>query len=472
VSDDGSLLARRIDAAGRAHVDYRQVWRLSGPLIANSGIQSILNLTDTWFVGRLSATAVAAIGAVFWQIICVLVLLGGVGMAVQTLSAQAAGGGRRRRASQPAWSGLYGALLTVPLFVAIGFAGRPLLELAHLDAEVERLALAYWWPRLVAGGPLALVIWALTGFFNGIGRTRATLLVTFVMAVANVPFNQWFIFGLHMGIAGSAWGTVAAEIVGIAVGFAIFLRADLRRAYATHLTWRRTAVRRQFALGLPMGLSATADLLGLALFQLMIVSLGLVPGAATQITMVLTSLAYLPGVGLAMSGTTLVGQAIGAGEPDWANTVGNGIIRLTTAFMATIGLALALSGPWLLPLFVDVRDPAGAATARLGTTLLWLACAYQAFDGLSLGSNFCLRGAGDVRVPAMLVGVLAIGLWVPATHALTFAPGQGFVHFLPQFGYGAVGGWCGTVAYVMVFGGALYLRWRSGAWRLRHADRP
>ena len=457
--------AQRIDAAGGTHVDYRAVWALAGPLMANSAVQSVLNLTDTWFVGRLSTTATAAMSAIYWIVLCSIILLGGVGMAVQTFAAQAHGARRYARASQAAWSGIYASLLSVPVFVAIGFAGAPLLRMLHLDPEVQRLALAYWWPRLVAGGPLGLLVWSLTGFFNGIGRSRLTLLVTAVMALANVPLNQLFIFNVGLGIAGSAWGTVAAEVAGLAIALALFLGPRIRHRYRSPLTWRRTAIGRQFVVGLPMGLGITADLIGLAIFQLMLVSVSTVAGAATQIVMMLTSIAYMPGVGIGLAGTTLVGQSIGAGDLDWARRVGNAIIGLAMAFMGVIGLLLALASPWLLPLFVNRADPRASAVVALGAPLIWLAACYQTFDGLNVGSSFCLRGAGDVRVPALIIAVLSWGLWVPLAHSVTFAPGRGWVHFLPQFGYGAVGGWAASVGYVVLLGTGLWLRWRSGAWR-------
>jgi MATE family multidrug resistance protein len=56
-------------------------------------------------------------------------------------------------------------------------------------------------------------------------------------------------------------------------------------------------------------------------------------------------------------------------------------------------------------------------------------------------------------------------LLVPLAHSFTFAPGQGWVHFLPQFGWGAVGGWVAVLIYVMVLGSTLFLRWRSRAWQ-------
>jgi MATE family multidrug resistance protein len=178
-----------------------------------------------------------------------------------------------------------------------------------------------------------------------------------------------------------------------------------------------------------------------------------------------TVAAQAAGIAVALAGTTLVGQAIGAGDRDWANRLGNGIILLATAYMGVIGVLLALAGPWLVPFFVNAADPHAAAVASLSLTLLWIAACYQLFDGLNLGSGFCLRGAGDVRVPAVLVAALSFLLWVPLTHALTFAPGAGWVHFLPQFGLGAIGGWCAAVAYVVALGLTLWLRWRSGAWR-------
>ena len=64
-----------------------------------------------------------------------------------------------------------------------------------------------------------------------------------------------------------------------------------------------------------MGLLPAADLLGFAIFQMMQMRLGTVGGAATQIVMILTSIAYMPGFGIASAGTTLVGQSIGAGRP-------------------------------------------------------------------------------------------------------------------------------------------------------------
>ena len=92
------LPAQRLDESGHAHVDQRAVLALALPLMANSAVQIVLNLTDMWFMGRISTRALAAVGAVQWLVIVVVLVLGGAGTAVQTLVAQAYGARRYRRA--------------------------------------------------------------------------------------------------------------------------------------------------------------------------------------------------------------------------------------------------------------------------------------------------------------------------------------------------------------------------------------
>ncbi|MGB9332263.1 MAG: MATE family efflux transporter [Steroidobacteraceae bacterium] len=460
------LPAQRIDAAGHAHVDQRAVLALALPLMANSAVQIVLNLTDMWFMGRISTKALAAVGAVQWLIMVAVLVLGGAGTAVQTLVAQHFGARRYSRAGEAAWTALWGMACAAPLFVLVGAARHLILAPFGFDAEIERLAAAFWFPR-IGGAFVGAALWAMLGFFNGIGRPRLTLWVTLVTTFTNAVLNQVFIFGLGWGIAGSAWATNCAQLIGLLFALAIFLQPYYRRVYHTHLTWHPHAQRllTQLRLGVPMGLSPAADLLGFAIFQMMQTWLGTADGAATQMVVILTSLAYMPGFGIASAGTTLVGQSIGAGARDWALRVGNRTILLAALYMGGIGVLIALTGRWLLPFFTGAHDADAVAAVVLGQRLLWLAAAFQFFDGLNLGSSMCLRGAGDVKVPAVLVLTLSIFLFVPLAHALTFARGQGWVSFLPQFGYGAVGGWVAVLLYVIVLGSTLFLRWRSRAWQ-------
>ncbi|HET7204398.1 MAG TPA: MATE family efflux transporter [Steroidobacteraceae bacterium] len=459
--------AQRHDpGTGRPRIDYRAVAALALPLMLNSSLQAVISLTDTWFVGHISTTAMAGMAAVYWVVLLFVMLIGGVGLAVQTFVAQAQGSGRRARASHAAWIALWASALTVPLYAALAWLGGPIFAPFGLAPEVSAQALAFWEPRMF-GAPLGVALWAIAGFFNGISRPAIAVMTTGFVAIVNAVLDWLFIFEFDAGIAGAAWATNLSMACGVLLGLGVFLGSDLRTRYRTHLTWRPDLrnLLRQYRLGLPMGAMYAADLFGMALFQLMQVRLSAVDGAATQIVMMLTSTVYMPGVGIALAGTTLVGQSIGAGDHDWARKLGNAVILLTMGFMGTLGVLLALTGPWLLPTFLSPSDPDGAAVVRLGVVLLWIAAGYQIFDGLNLGAGLSLRGAGDVRVPAVLFLVLSWGVFVPLAHVLSFAPGQGWVGLLPQFGFGALGGWSALLVYVVLLGSALFVRWRGSAWQ-------
>jgi MATE family multidrug resistance protein len=460
------LPGQALSSGGRPRLDYRAVAALAFPFMLNSAVQAVLNATDTWFIGRLSPAATAGVGAVYWPILVCVLLFGGIGLSVQTSVAQAFGGRRYTRASQATWTALWASLFTVPLFVVLALTGSRIFAPFDIPQETLRLALEYWFPRML-GGPLGIALWSLLGFFNGIGRPTITLWVTLSVAVANALLNQLFMFDLGLGIAGSGWATDAAQLIGVAAAAALFLARATRERYGSHLTTRlhARALLRQLKLGFPMGLLIAADILGFALFQLMQVQLGTVDGASTQIVMMLTSFCYMPAVGIAMAGTTLVGQAIGAHHREWAFKVGNGIILMAVLYMGAIGVLLAAAGPWVMPFFTNRADPDAAGVVTRGCELLWIAAGYQLFDGFNISSSACLRGAGDVRLPAIMVLALSWLLFVPLAHSLSFAPGTGWVGWLPQFGLGAVGGWFAAVAYVCCLGLMLFFRWWSGAWQ-------
>jgi MATE family multidrug resistance protein len=462
----GHLPALREGPDGQRRVSYRRILLLATPLFVNSGVQAVLNLTDTWFIGRISTTATAAMGATYFLVLVFVILAGGIGMGVQALVAHAHGARRKRRAAAAVWAGLWAALATLPAFALLAFAGDLLLAPFGLAPEVHAQANDYWIPRML-GGPAAVAMWVVFGFFNGIGRTPVTLALNLGVTVLNAALNELFIFQLGWGIAGAGWATSVSLVVGTLAGALLFVAAPVHRAYLSRLTWRPHLPRlaRTTGFGLPMGLSATMDLLALALFQLMLVRQGAVAGAASQVALMLTSLCFMPAVGVGMAGTTLVGQSIGAGDKAWAMRVGSATIRLSVAYMAVSGVLLALAGPWLMPWFVAAGDPQAAEVVRLGVVLLWLAAIYQAFDGLNIGASFCLRGAGDARVPAVLVLVLVWGLFMPLAHAFTFAPGEGWFDLPLQAGWGAIGGWIAAVIYVLALGTTLALRWRSRAWQ-------
>jgi MATE family multidrug resistance protein len=248
------LPGQALSGSGRPRLDYLAVAALAFPFMLNSAVQAVLNATDTWFIGRLSPAATAGVGAVYWPILVCVLLFGGVGLSVQTSVAQAFGGHRYSRASQATWTAVWASVLTVPLFVLLALTGSRIFAPFDIPPEILRLALEYWFPRML-GAPLGIALWSLLGFFNGVGRPGITLWVTLSVAVSNALLNQVFMFDFGWGIAGSGWATDVAQLIGVAAAAAVFLGRATRRRYRSHLTTRLhgRALIRQFQLGFPMG---------------------------------------------------------------------------------------------------------------------------------------------------------------------------------------------------------------------------
>jgi MATE family multidrug resistance protein len=319
------------------------------------------------------------------------------------------------------------------------------------------------------GAPLSVALFALSGFFNGIGRTRVTLTVALAVAVLNAGGNALLVSGLGLGMGAIAAATNLSLLVGVLLSLLLLVREPYRTAFDCLGTWRPTTV---VTVGVPTGLFIAIDLAGFAMFQLMVVDLGPVDGAATSIVMTLTSLGYWPMIGLGLAATTLVGQSVGAGDLVWARVIGNAALRIGVLYMAGVAVVLAVAAEPLVGLFVRSSAADRAAVAGLATTLLVIAAGYQIFDALNLGGGSALRGAGDVNMPTVAVVALSWLGFVPLTHTLAFDAEQAWIAGLPQAGLGALGAWIAAFGYTAALGLLLFLRWRSRSWeRPASADR-
>ena len=194
ISVAGTLPAQRIDASGIAQVDQRAVLALALPLMANSAIQIVLNLTDMWFIGHISTAALAGVAAVQWLVLVVVLVLGGTASVVQTFAAQAHGSRRYARASRAVWIGLWATLCAAPLFVLVGAAGPLMLAPFGLGPGCQLAGRRHSGCRGWRGAVFGVAVWGMLGFFNGIGRPRITLLITIATTLANVVLNYLFIF--------------------------------------------------------------------------------------------------------------------------------------------------------------------------------------------------------------------------------------------------------------------------------------
>jgi MATE family, multidrug efflux pump len=250
--------------------------------------------------------------------------------------------------------------------------------------------------------------------------------------------------------------TAAAECLEATLLLALLVR-DIRRS-GTYAKARAElplgrAIAEVASLGVPTGAQFGSETLAFATFTAVLGTLGPTQVAAHQIALAALRASFLPGAAVSEAASVLVGQALGRRSPADADRTTRAALVLAVTFMAACGVVFAAAGDVIVRAFTG--DEGVAQVARV---LLRIAAAFQVVDAISIVLRGALRGAKDVRVPA-IIGVAVVWTCVPTAAILL-----GRV-----MGLGAAGGWCGFLGETTLGAVFFALRWRRGAWRRRYA---
>ena len=464
---------------------FHEITWLAYPVVISMLAQSVLGIVDTFFMGYVSTEAQAGVGLgniLTWTLFAFFFgLVNGVttfvsqkegegtALSQKSLPSESEGIAEKADAEEVVEAGKearlyreageyarYGLAIAVFSGVLLWFF-QPLLSglmwLLETPAEIAVPALAYSKVRLW-GGIVACMSFAVVAFLRGIGDTRTPMYVSFLILFLNLPFNYVFIFGWGwippMGAAGAAWGTVLAQLGGLALYLWVFWSPQLSSRYETRRWAFQPAVMwKLLTVSAPIGVQWVLETGAWTVFTAMISQWGKNELAAHHIVMQMLHLSFMPGVAISIAATTLVGQYIGARRKDLAERSGQSAIWLSGWFMGAMGVLYAVFGKQITALFNS--DPHVIA---IGGTLFLMAALFQIFDALSMASIGALRGAGDNQFAMWLMILASWGCFVPLIYL-----------FGKVLGGGIVGAWWGAVAYIVLVGVVLFVRWRRGAWK-------
>jgi putative MATE family efflux protein len=354
------------------------------------------------------------------------------------------GAGDRTGAARFTVQGLWVALvsgLTVAAVLAV--AAGPLASALGGQGDVRDAAVTYL--RISAiGGPLPLIALVGNGYLRGVQDIRTPLLIVLVANLVNVALEIVFVYVLDLGVAGSAWGTVAAQ----ALAAAWFLAVLVPRIAAAESTLR--PVRSELAQLLRFArhlFVRTASLLGtLTLSTSVAARVDRATLGAHHLALQLMLFLALVVDSLAIAGQTLVGTALGGGRPEEAREWGRRLLR--AGVVVGVGLAiLVAAGSGALPHLFS-HDPAVHARARDALLILAVAlvpaAACYVLDGV-------LIGASDTRTQQ----------WSNVIAFAVFAPWAAIVL---RYGGGIVAIWCGLAAWLVARLAVDAWRFRGDAW--------
>ena len=440
---------------------YAEVLRVSWPLIISMGSFTMMQFMDRMFLAWYSAVSIQAAlpaGILSFMFICGFMALAGY---ANSFVAQYFGAGDKLGCSRATAQGVWMAILSWPIILALIPIGQWILRISGHAEPVYREELTYF-NILMLGSVTVTLGSAISSFFTGQGDTKTVMFVNLAGNAANLALDYAMIFGRwgfpEMGIGGAAWATVISSFVGPIIMFILYFTRKMDAEFQTRVTFRldRRLFARMIRFGLPSAGQLFLDISSFSLFVLFTGRLGTIALASSNIALSINNVAFMPLLGLSMAASILVGQYQGRGDGETAEKAGWNCLKIGWAYMAIVGSSFIFFPQVYFKLFAS-RGPNSLPMDQLvsvGRFLLLMMAGWGLMDTVNLIISGALKGAGDTRFVMYYSVVMAWGFWITGELAIIFL-----------FGGGIVAAWSWLMIYVILMAIGFLWRYRGGRWK-------
>ncbi len=376
----------------------RQIIKLGVPVFIGQLIQTLMSFTDTVMAGHVSAVdmAAVAIGASLWFPVILFVL--GLLMPITPVISHHFGSREFRNIPATVWQGIYLALFTGILAMAVLGLSHYLLTHMELEPSLYKLSIGYL-DSILWGAPAFAVFQILRNCGEGISYTKPTMVVSLIGLISNVILNYTFIYG-HFGAPalGGAGCGVASAITCWLMMFAMMLFIRLDDAFKDiQLIKYKVGVdlKTQFGmirLGLPVALATFFEVTLFAAIALLIAPLGATVVASHQIAINFSSLVFMLPLSIGIAVSIRIGYYLGKNKKEHAKMSTKSAITLGV-LMALCTCSLTLVGRYAIAkIYTDDMQ-----VIELTMSILYLAALYQFSDAVQVICAGVLRGYGDTK---------------------------------------------------------------------------
>lgn len=418
------MWASLVEAVRGSHQDYtkgslnRAILLLAVPMVLEMVLESLFAVVDVFWVGRLGANAVATVGLT--ESLLTLVFSVAMGLSLSTTAMVA----RRIGEKDPegaAVAGVQAIALGSFIAVAVGvpcFLFAPNL-LRMMGATPEIIATGSGYARICLGGSFAVLLLFLNNaIFRGAGDAAIAMRLLWVSNIINLILDPCLIFGLgpfpRLGVTGAALATLTGRSIGVAYQFYRLLRGTER------LRILRSQIRLQFDVLWRLIRVSVTGILQFAIAHtswiglVRIVSIfGAAALAGYTIAIRIVIFIILPSWGLSNAAATLVGQNLGAGQPERAEKSVWRTGLYNVIFLGAVGLVFIFFAEPIIRLFT--QDP---AVVPLGASCLRIVSYGNLGYAYFMVMMQAFNGAGDTITPTI---VNFFGFWlfeIPLAYSL------------------------------------------------------
>lgn len=374
----------------------RSLLSLAFPIIMANILQTMYQLIDTFWLGRLGANAVAAVSLSFPILFLILALGGGLTLAGTVLVSQYKGAGNKEMLDFSSSQTVF-IIFFVSIFLAVigFFAAGPMMKLVGAGPEIYDDSVIYFKVSSV-GFVFLFMFFVFQSLMRGIGDVIFPMFVVLGTVLLNLILDPLFIFGFGpipgYGIAGAAVASVFTQAISAVVGIVVLYRGKRGiqiRFSDMRFDWKWT--KRLFELGLPAGLDQSTRAGAMTVMVMLITAFGSQAVAAYGVGARILSLVVVPALGFSIATTSLVGQNIGAGLLQRAEKIGN--LSSTIAFfgLSAVGIAFFVFAEQITAFFIP-NDPHviqdGALFIKIMAPSFGLMGVQQVMNGVFNGAGF------------------------------------------------------------------------------------
>lgn len=430
-----------------------QLKKLILPLIMEQLLAILVGMLDTVMISGVGEAAVSGVSLVDNINILIIQVFSALATGGAVVAGHSLGQKNRDQAGRSAWQMVL-FLLYTSVVTTIVLVGWHNVILHAVFGQVEQAVMESAATYLIITGlsicPLALYN-GCAALFRAMGDSKTTMYISLLMNLLNLVGNALLIFGFQMGVAGAAISTTFSRTVAAVFIFYLLFREgrDIHFRHRVTAKLQLGQIKRILYIGVPNGLENSLFQLGKILLLSLVSTFGTSAIAANAVCGTVANFNVLPGMSIGMAILSVTSYCIGAGDYGQARYYTKKLMRLTSACMIAVSLAMILICRKLLFLYHLTPETEDLAVQVIRYHAFM--CMFAWVPSFSLPNT--LRAAGDVM---WTMAIAIVSMWV-------FRIGTAYF-FSNVFHWGLIGIWVAMTIDWMFRGICYEVRFHSGKW--------